>query len=106
MFHNTKNKDESLNDDKAHITIQRAGGFELSSLQDLHNKHIFKGSENPLTTKRVYTEEFICEFDMKAYPFDTQECSAVFVMKGNVGKLLIITIKMRLFSTDVCREIY
>ncbi len=89
MFYNTKDKEESLNDDKSHATISRQGNFELSTFADLHNNHIYKGSENPLTIERVYSKDFICEFNMRAYPFDTQKCSAIFIMKGSLGELLI-----------------
>ena len=37
---------------------------------------------------RTYSERFLCDFDMSVYPFDTQECSAVFIMKGNSGKFV------------------
>ena len=29
--------------------------------------------------------DFICQFDMSYYPFDTQTCQAIFAMKGNTG---------------------
>ena len=32
---------------------------------------------------RVYSAKFICKFNMGVYPFDTQECTAVFTLKVN-----------------------
>ena len=45
------------------------------------NKLVFKGSENPLSVSRFYKTNFICDFDMAWYPFDTQKCSMNFVLE-------------------------
>ena len=70
------------------MTIRREGNYRSSLPEEVVASRIFKGSENPLTISRVYSKEFLCEFDMGDYPFDTQECSIVLVMKGNVGKFV------------------
>ncbi len=87
IFYNTNDKEETQNDNKAFATVIKAGGYRQSSLTSLENSRLYKGSENPVGISRVYSKDFICEFDMAHYPFDTQECSAVFVMKGNLGRL-------------------
>ena len=38
------------------------------------NIYIFKGKETKLEMSRVYNTEFLCEFTMAWYPFDTQTC--------------------------------
>ncbi len=85
VFYNTNDKEESLNDDKAFVSIARKGQSKLSPNSDLHKYQIFKGSDNPITITRSYSKNFICEFDMAYYPFDTQVCSIIIVTKGNLG---------------------
>ncbi len=88
VFHNTEDKAETLNDERAFATISRQGEFRQSPRSELRNAYIFKGSENPLTISRVYGTEFICEFHMANFPFDTQRCDVVVIMKGNTGKFV------------------
>ncbi len=88
VFYNTQKKLESLNDEKAFATISRQGRFKQSPRTQLENAYIFKGSENPLTISRIYDAEFLCDFNMATFPFDTQECSMVMTMKGNTGKFV------------------
>ncbi len=70
---------------KAFVTIQRRGSYKVNLPSDLEIAHTYKGAENPIVMTRTYSTDFICEFDMSNYPFDTQLCSMVFVMKGNTG---------------------
>jgi hypothetical protein len=88
VFYNTKDKLETLADEQAQVIITRNGSFEISSKSDLQNTCIFKGSENPITVSRTYAIEFICEFDMGVYPFDTQKCSIILILKGNSVKFV------------------
>jgi hypothetical protein len=88
VFYNTKQKLETQNDEKSFATIQRKGRLEVSPKSDLKNSYIFKGSENPISITRVYDSEFICLFDMSVFPFDTQKCSVIMVMKGNTGQFV------------------
>ncbi len=88
VFYNTQTKMESLNDEKAFATISRMGSFKQSPRSELENAYIFKGSENPLTISRIYDAEFLCDFNMATFPFDTQQCSIIMTMKGNTGKFI------------------
>ncbi len=88
IFDNTKGKVESQTDEKAFATIRRSGQHLTQSKQHLHNAHLFRGSDNPVTITRVYSEEFLCTFDMAVYPFDTQTCYLAVVMKGNSGNFV------------------
>ena len=36
------------------------------------NVYIYKGQENTLKINRVYSTEWLCEYEMTNYPFDTQ----------------------------------
>ena len=35
-----------------------------------------------------YSQDFICQFDMAQYPFDTQLCFATFILKGTDKQLV------------------
>ena len=41
---------------------------------------MFRGDENPLVMKQVYTHRFQCSFDVERYPFDIQRCSIEMVL--------------------------
>ncbi len=86
MFFNTIEKDESLNDDKAVLTISKKGKPTKSHQAELASALHFEGAENPLKSSRVYSKEFLCEFNMASYPFDSQVCSVELIMKGNTGQ--------------------
>ena len=88
VFYNTEIKMETLNDEKAFATVKRSGPFTRRELSSLHNAYLYQGDENPITLSRVYSSKLICEFNMAVYPFDTQRCSATFIMKGNSGKFI------------------
>lgn len=100
-FYNTQTKQESLDDPKAFATIERRGSFRLSPRQTLHNAHIFKGSENPISLVRPYVSKFLCAFRFQSYPFDRQACSAQFTMKGNSGKFVKLVIDDMTYSGPI-----
>ena len=76
IFYNTKERLETLVDGKTRMSVERIGNFTVEK-----NKLVFKGSENPLSVSRFYRTNFICDFDMAWYPFDTQKCSMDFVVE-------------------------
>ncbi len=86
VFHNTISKQESLNDGKAFATIKRSGSHVPQQTTFLQNAHLYSGGDNPITISRVYSENFLCTFDVAVYPFDMQNCSVTLVMKGNSGE--------------------
>ncbi len=88
VFYNTEIKTESLNDVKAFATVDRTGNYIREQSSKLHNAYLYKGDENPITLTRVYSEKFICDYDMAVYPFDVQKCSTIFTMKGTSGNFI------------------
>ena len=70
------------------MTIERLGNATPSGIQDLYNNHMFSGEENVLRLSRTFTTEFICNYELRDYPFDTQVCTMVFVMKVLAVKLI------------------
>ena len=76
VFYNTKERLKTIVDVETSMGVERMGNFTVAK-----NKLVFKGIENPLSVSRFYKTNFICDFDMAWYPFDTQKCSMNFVME-------------------------
>ena len=68
-------------DDKSSMLINRTGKYHVSTVDNLHNNHLYLGKENDIVMSRIFTTKFICEYQLKHYPFDTQVCDLVFVMQ-------------------------
>ena len=77
-FNNTNDGQVTLNDKKSKATISRQGNFTRSPQSYLDNIYIFEGSENSVQNQRIYEIEWICNYQIQWYPFDTQRCSMVF----------------------------
>ena len=92
IFYNTQSKLQSLNDANVFATVKRAGKYLTSPQWQVQNSFTFQGGENPITLSRVYDIDFICEFTMEVFPFDTQTCSIILIMKGNSGKFVHLNI--------------
>ena len=87
VFYNTKERLETVVDEKTSMYVERKGNFTRAK-----NKLVFKSSENPLSATRFYKINFICNFDMAWYPFDTQKCSMNFVMDNGDQDLVDLSV--------------
>ena len=72
VFINTEKKENTQNDNKAFAVARRDNAFEFSDESVKDNIYMFDGSKNPFVMSRVYDVDWICDFDMRWYPFDTQ----------------------------------
>ena len=54
------------------VNVVRKGNFTRSGLDLVDEVEMFRGDENPLVMKQVYTHRFQCKYDLERYPFDTQ----------------------------------
>ena len=72
VFTNTKKKDITQNDEKSFAVARRDSNFEYSSETVKYNIFIFDGKNNPFVMSRVYDVDWICDYDMRWYPFDSQ----------------------------------
>ena len=63
-----------MSDSESWITIKREGNFSYSDAGSLENTHNYVGSENEITQTRTYNINFICNYMLGYYPFDTQIC--------------------------------
>ncbi len=68
-------------DKKSDMTIRRTGGYEVSPNNELHINHMYRGEDNNITISRVYSVQFMCDFDMRFYPFDMQKCNMEFILQ-------------------------
>ena len=52
--------------------------YEIGDNTYIDNTYLFHGSENILYYEKEYTVEWICDFHLEWYPFDTQSCTMQF----------------------------
>ena len=43
-------------------------------MTQIEENYLYDGSENAMRLERYYTVRLHCNFDLRAYPFDTQKC--------------------------------
>ena len=72
VFTNTEKKESTQNDNKAFAVARRDDAFEYSDNSVKYNILEFDGATNPFLMSRVYDMDWICDYDMRWYPFDTQ----------------------------------
>ena len=51
-----------------------------------------KGSKNKISTSAIWTCDFLCDFDYKWYPFDTQNCYAHFSVFDDTIRARIVNV--------------
>ena len=80
IFRNTKYSDRTAIDEYSLVRVLPNEDFSYtnSDMEIAKNIFFFKGSENILELSRTYTVDFICNYNMALYPFDTQTCSMNF----------------------------
>ena len=88
VFSNTKEKDTTLNDDKSYVVAERMAELEYSDETMMDNIFVFQGPDNPLVMSRVYFVNWICNYKIAWYPFDTQTCNMILSPDGNSGEFI------------------
>ena len=91
IFHNTERGQRTINDDESFATINRTGQGTESDSSISEDIDIYKGSENSISTSRLYNIDFFCDYDMRWYPFDAQTCFMVLKLGGGSEELLSLT---------------
>ncbi len=74
FFSNSLVEQRISNDDFSSLEVLRWGNATLNSPSELQKNELFDGAENPLVYTRVYSLDLQCNFELKWYPFDFQEC--------------------------------
>ena len=88
ILDNTKQKTRTKTDSESVISVKREGNYTRNTLEDVDNIYIFKGLYNPLDMSRVYQTEWICDYEMNWYPFDTQNCRMTFAVTQDMNNFI------------------
>ena len=83
-FDNIENKGKSKRTDDADkmiIAPFNYSDFEYSDITHLSNSQLFQGSKSAIIDHDQYSVEWLCDFHMEWYPFDTQICTMHFTNK-------------------------
>ncbi|XP_023329745.1 gamma-aminobutyric acid receptor subunit beta-like [Eurytemora carolleeae] len=94
VFENTENKVTTLVDNEATITIGKEGESYLSGLDEFNNREYYRGAENLIKLSRFYNTRFLCQYDLRWYPFDIQNCQLQFTMFGESGDFSTLESKL------------
>ena len=80
IFINTDDSQQTELDKKTIIRVLPDDSFTFknASLSEVRNTKYFDGARNHLKMSRTYRIDFLCEYNMALYPFDTQTCSMNF----------------------------
>ena len=73
-FETTETKEINVVDKLSSVNVLKMGEGQVSGIDDLENKYVYEGSENPIEYRRYYFKEFECEYSLHWYPFDKQFC--------------------------------
>ena len=75
-FGNTEENSRIIVDDKAVILAKKhEEKDETDCCKSLRNSEIFYGDRNPIVYQRIYTTKFLCNFNLRNFPFDTHQCT-------------------------------
>ena len=107
-FNNTKNNMETMNDAKAIASVTKFGNYTKSPLTFEDNVYIFKvlriilwilkvvfccqGTENPISITRNYDIQWVCNYDVRWYPFDTQRCKMILVSTKAIEDFVVLVL--------------
>ena len=78
VLQNIEHVGEVKNTDKADIMAvipHPEFKFERDDRTNIRNTRLFKGSENVISYQRQVTVNWICIYNMRWYPFDSQKCT-------------------------------
>ena len=90
IFENTDENTRTTTDMESIISVKREGNFTQNTMEDLDNTYMFRGEDNPLDMSRVYETEWICDYQMNWYPFDTQKCWMTFAVPKDLNEFITI----------------
>ena len=66
--------------------------FERSKRTENRNARIFEGGRNIINYQREFAVEWMCDFDLTWYPFDSQLCSLHFYDTGKLVNLVPVSV--------------
>ena len=83
-FDNIESKEKMKRTDDADqmiIVSQNLSDFNYADDTYLHNTRLFHGSTNAIRHSKQYSIDWLCDFNMAWYPFDTQSCTMEIINK-------------------------
>ena len=88
LFSNTREDFTSKNDKQAFAKVKQFNKGSLLGLETNEDILVYKGSENEIKINRIYEIDFLCDYDMRYYPFDIQVCTLDLVIDGTTAKFI------------------
>ena len=61
--------------------------------EEIENKFIYRGIENPLEYRRFYSQEFECEYFFHWYPFDSQTCYMEIMASNDLKDFIVYKVE-------------
>ena len=74
IFNNNKDRKRLVLDENTSLVVEKRGNNSDNTLGDIDAAEVYDGSENPFVYDRSYSLELECDFNLRSYPFDSQEC--------------------------------
>ena len=80
IFQNIKNDKSYDKTSKRHIiTVIPNEDYKFTlDGSNKHNTMLFKGAENAINSEKEYSVNWVCQYNMRWYPFDSQRCTMEF----------------------------
>ena len=75
-------------DEPVVVKILKQGPYVHNDITDLHEGTLFLGNENDLQLDGEYEHTFKCLFELKRFPFDTQNCSVNIKIPHEIKKYI------------------
>jgi hypothetical protein len=88
IFDNTDGKTRTSTDSESTISVKREASFTQNTIRSVDNIYIFQGLDNPLDMNRVYEMDWICDYEMNWFPFDTQKCRMTFAVTKDMNNFI------------------
>ena len=101
IFDNTEQKTRTKTDKESAVSVKREENYTQNTMEDVDNIYKFEGLENPLDMSRVYQTEWICDYQMNWYPFDTQNCRMTFAVTKEMNNFIRLVVNGHTYEGPV-----
>ena len=91
-IHNTYKSTRTKTDEESIISGWREGNFIQNTLESIDNSYEFQVADNPLMMYRIYETNWVCDYQMNWYPFDTQKGQMTFSLTKYLNKFIKIAV--------------
>ena len=87
VYNNIEDKSKMAQTDREEVwTVipNSDNSFVLADNTFLHNTYLYDGASNMISYDKSYTTEWLCDFSMEWYPFDTQSCQMEYLTREDL----------------------